>query len=220
MVASFGCLIWYKDINPSAFEPKGKPGLFLGAEIIAGQKFKGGFKLEIDGKKPLKEWRILTTSKRLAVELNRYCCSYDPKHRHDPIEGGRMAELSGVYNIRMATAILASLFPQTMFEHVPCMTVVPGAVAHYERGLMMGQMVLGFVYAPMLREEMLTNPQALEKLREEAQAMRDLKVWRDDEPYELEELKAIYKAKKETIHIGEIMPIYHVKKCGIGRTIL
>lgn len=45
IIASFGCLIWYKDINPSAFEPKGKPGLFLGAEIIAGQKFKGIYKV-------------------------------------------------------------------------------------------------------------------------------------------------------------------------------
>ena len=45
IIAPFGCLMWYKDINPSAFEPKGKPGLFLGAEIIAGQKFKGIYKV-------------------------------------------------------------------------------------------------------------------------------------------------------------------------------
>ena len=170
-----------------------------------------GFDLTIDGKKPLKEWRILSTSKRLAAELNRYVCLQKPGHKHDPIEGGRMAELSGMYNVRMATAILASLFPQTMFKTVPSMSVIPGAVAHFERGLLMGQMVLGLVHAPMSRDEMMTNPKALEKLREEAQAMRDLKVWKDEEPIELDELKAFYKKKNETIHIGEIMPICHVK---------
>ena len=118
-----------------------------------------------------------------------------------------MAELSGVYNVRMATAILASLFPQTMFKNVPSMSVVPGAMAHFERGLLMGQMVLGLVHAPISRDEMMSNPKA----REEAQAMRDLKVWKDEEPIELDELKAFYKKKNETIHIGEIMPICHVK---------
>ena len=167
--------------------------------------------MTIDAKKPLKEWRILSTSKRLAAELNRYVCLHEPGHKHDPIEGGRMAELSGVYNVRMATAILASLFPQTMFKNVPSMSVVPGAVAHFERGLLMGQTVLGLVHSPMSRDEMMTNPKALEKLREEAQAMRDLKVWKDEEPIELDELKAFYKKKNETIHIGEIMPICHVK---------
>ena len=78
----------------------------------------------------MKEWRILSTSKRLAAELNRYVCLHEPGHKHDPIEGGRMAELSGAYNVRMATAILASLFPQTMFKNVPSMSVIPGAVAH------------------------------------------------------------------------------------------
>lgn len=60
----------------------------------------------------------------------------------------------------------------------------------------MGQMVLGLVHAPMSRDEMMTNPKALEKLREEAQAMRDLKVWKDEEPIELDELKALYKKKE------------------------
>ena len=45
VVAPFGCLMWYKEINPITFDPKGKPGLFLGAEIIAGVKFKGIYKI-------------------------------------------------------------------------------------------------------------------------------------------------------------------------------
>ena len=58
---------------------------------------------------------------------------------------------------------------------------------------------------------MMTNPKALEKLWEEAQAMRDLKVWKDEEPIELDELKAFYKKKNETIHsvLGSV-----AEKCG------
>ena len=50
---------------------------------------------QIDGKKPLKEWRIVTTSPRLAVQLDRFKCTHGTGHVHDPIEGGTIAKKSG-----------------------------------------------------------------------------------------------------------------------------
>ena len=51
-----------------------------------------GFDLTIHGKKPLKEWRIVTTSQRLAFEFNKYQCVHSPGFRRDEIIGGVIAQ--------------------------------------------------------------------------------------------------------------------------------
>ena len=80
-----------------------------------------GFGLVIDGKKPLKPWRIVTTSKRLAAQMDRFRCKHPPGFRHDPIESGRMASQSGLHNKKMATAILTALYPEVTSRGVPSM---------------------------------------------------------------------------------------------------
>ena len=56
-----------------------------------------------------------------------------------------MARKSGIYNTKMAIAILSALSPESAFTDVPAMPVTHGTVAHQERGLLMAQLVLGMV---------------------------------------------------------------------------
>ena len=37
----FGALVWFKGTGGKSFEPKGRPAIYLGAELIHGMKFKG-----------------------------------------------------------------------------------------------------------------------------------------------------------------------------------
>lgn len=173
-----------------------------------------GMGLEIEGKFPLKEWRILTTRKRLAVHLDGFRCNHPPDHKHDPIEGGSMARNSGIYNVKMAVAIFSGLYPEMAFKEIPSMPVVHGSVAHEQRGLAMAQIVLGMIHAPVSRSELLNHPQGRAKILEEANEMRNLQVWGETEGedlFELDVLKKDAQQKGETIHIAEVMPIGSIK---------
>ena len=97
-----------------------------------------GFGLEIDGKRPLRPWRVVSTSRRLANELSKYSCHHDPGHKHDEIMSGT-AEASGCDNLKMATVIVSSLCLKTIMNSVPAMPTVGGLMAHEERGLWMAR---------------------------------------------------------------------------------
>ena len=170
-----------------------------------------GMGLEIDGKYPLKEWRIVTTSKRFAAHLNRFRCPHPHSFKHDPIEGGTMARKSGVYNTKMAVAILSALNPEMAFTAVPAMPVTHGSVAHQERGLLMAQTVLGMVHTPLSRQELFSHPQGKDKIKEEADEMRLLQVWDDDDVHEVEELRSQARKEGWKVHIAEAMPIGSIK---------
>ena len=170
-----------------------------------------GFDLTIKGLKPLKQWRVVSTSSRLSSELDKYRCIHEVGHKHDCVEEATIALVSGLYNLKMASVIVSSLCTSTIMCQVPEMPTVRGVIAHQEQGLWMSQIVLALVHKPLSREEMVTNPKAKEALMSEARQMRDLKVWDETTLIEVDEL--LEKAKKtgETIHISEIMPICHVK---------
>ena len=170
-----------------------------------------GFDLTIQGKKPLKEWRIVTTSQRLAFELNKYQCKHPPCFRHDDIIGGGIAEQSGFYNLKMATVIVSSLCLRTVLTQVPKMPTVKGAMAHEEQGLWLAQEVLALVHRPLTRDEIAQSPRAKEALLSEASQMRSLGVWDESRAIEVDELMNRCRLSGESIHISEIMPICHVK---------
>ena len=170
-----------------------------------------GMGLEIDGKHPLKEWRIVTTSKRLAAHLDKFRCTHPQGFKHDPIEGGTMAKKSGVYNTKMAVAILSALNPELAMREVPAMPVTHGSVAHQERGLIMAQTVLGMVHTPLTRQELFSHPQGRDKIKEEADEMRLLQVWDDEDVYEVEDLRALARQEGWKVHIAEAMPIGSIK---------
>lgn len=170
-----------------------------------------GMGLEIDGKHPLKEWRVVTTNRRLASHLDKFRCAHPPGHKHDPIEGGRMAKMSGIYNNKMAIAILSALNPQAAFRDIPTLPVVHGTIAHQEKGLWMAQQVLGMVHTPLTRQQLFTHPEGKQKIAEEAEAMRSMDVWDDEDIHEVDVLKKEARDSNRLIHVAEIMAIGHIK---------
>lgn len=76
---------------------------------------------------------------------------------------------------------MSPLFPENPFKGIPKMQIRYGAVAHMERGLLMAQLIMGVVHAPMTRHELLSHPQGKLKILEEAEAMRNLGVWNESE---------------------------------------
>ena len=204
----------------SSFEcPKNSPGwkedmvlnMISRLNMHAGYPTGCGFDLTIDGRKPLKEWRIVSTSKRLAGEMNKYQCKHPLGFRHDELVGGRLAEKSGFYNLKMATAIVSSLCVRSIMNHVPQMPTVKGTIAHEEQGMWLAREVLALVNRPLSREEILRNPKAKEVLMKEAIEMRSMKVWDESKAIEVDELLESCRRNGETIHISEIMPICYEK---------
>lgn len=122
-----------------------------------------------------------------------------------------MAKKSGIYNTKMAVAILSALNPEKAVEGIPAMPTIHGAIAHQERGVLMAQTVLGMVHTPLSRQELFNHPQGRAKIKEEADEMRELHVWDDDEVYEVEELRATARREGWKIHIAEAMPIGSIK---------
>ena len=170
-----------------------------------------GMGLVIDGKSPLKEWRVVTTNQRVAAHLDKFRCQHPPGHRHDPIEGGKLAKLSGMYNIKMAVAILSSLNPHAAFTDIPTLPTVHGAIAHQEKGLWMAQLVLGMVHTPLTRQQLFSHPEGRQKIAEEANEMRKMQVWDDDDIHEVDDLKRQARESGQTIHVAEIMAIGSIK---------
>lgn len=170
-----------------------------------------GFDLTIDGRKPLKEWRIVTTSKRLACKLNKYGCKHPPGHRHDDLVGGGLVGKSGFYNLKMAIAIVSSLCTKTIMTKVPQMPTVKGAMAHEVQGTWLAQEVLALVHRPLSREEIAQDPKAREAILKEANQMRAIRGWDGTRAIEVDELLDQCRNNGVSIHISEIMPICHVK---------
>ena len=111
----------------------------------------------------------------------------------------------------MAVAILSALNPEMAFTAVPAMPVTHGSVAHQERGLLMAQTVLGMVHTPLSRQELFSHPQGKDKIKEEADEMRLLQVWDDDDVHEVEELRSQARKEGWKVHIAEAMPIGSIK---------
>ena len=168
-----------------------------------------GFGLTIKGRKPLRQSRIVTTSRRLASEMNRYKCKHPPGHHHDSTEEGGFSAASG--NLKMGLAIISSLCSTSIMEHVPSLPCVKGVMKHEEKGLWLAQIVLALVHKPLSRDEIARNPKAKAALMSEATEMRILRVWDEETAVELDQLIKQAKASGTTIHVAEIMPICHIK---------
>ena len=175
-----------------------------------------GFKLCIDGKFPLKSWRVATTHERVAVELNRRKCRHSPGHKHDVLQGD-LAWKSGFYNRAMATTILGAIFPDCFQKHVPCMPVVecePESSEHVPRDVpptASFTSTAGLVTKALTRKEMLADEKALEAVKAEGQKVRNRQVWDDSTVTERESLCKNAEARGEKIHVAEAMTIAGIK---------
>jgi hypothetical protein len=170
------------------------------------------FGLEINGKYPRHPWLIQTSNERLRKELSSKVCKHE-KGFHDALEGS-LTTKSGFYNVAMATCIVTTLFPGIVVERVPAMPVVPFFQHdHREREVLheSSDFVLGAIHKLLTRKEMLNSPDALKAIKEEAVAMRDMKVWDDSTVIEKDKLLSQARAKGSTIHLAELMSICSIK---------
>jgi hypothetical protein len=170
------------------------------------------FGLEINGKYPRRPWLIQTSNERLRKELSSKVCKHE-KGFHDALEGS-LTTKSGFYNVAMATCIVTTLFPGIVVERVPAMPVVPFFQHdHREREVLheSSDFVFGAIHKLLTRKEMLNSPDALKAIKEEAVAMRDMKVWDDSTVIEKDKLLSQARAKGNTIHLAELMSICSIK---------
>ena len=170
------------------------------------------FGLEINGKYPRHPWLIQTSNERLRKELSSKVCKHE-KGFHDALEGS-LTTKSGFYNVAMATCIVTTLFPGIVVERVPAMPVVPFFQHdHREREVLheSSDFVFGAIHKLLTRKEMLNSPDALKAIKEEAVAMRDMKVWDDSTVIEKDKLLSQARAKGSTIHLAELMSICSIK---------
>ena len=181
-----------------------------------------GFNLCIDGRRPLKPWRVVTTSSRTAVELDRRQCAHDPSHVHDPIEGGAMAEKSGYYNREMAMSILCSVLPHVFMKGIPSMPVIPAASsgAHNDLSSRAAALLrMGLVHRLLSRQEVMQNPDAIAAIKKEVSDVRGIPVWDDSSVVELHQLKQQAREAGKQVHIAEVMVICSEKNAELkGRS--
>ena len=189
-----------------------------------------GFGLCINGKYPLKPWRIVTTNDRVAIEMDSKRCTHSKNHKHDHLEGGKLAYLSGFYNRAMATSILVSLYPEKFMEGVPAMPItVTCSDFHYGKKLerIADQLNHGnclqdaqaLVHRVLSKKEIKEDPKAGEAIKKEADEVRAMGVWDDSTVCELEALKKWAKQSGEKVHIAEVMEIGSIKNDELGPTL-
>ena len=186
------------------------------------------FDLVVEGRRPLKPWRIVTTNERVAVEMNHRRCRHQKGHERDPLEGGRLAYLSGFYNRAMASSILCSLFPNKFMQGVPCMPVIPyesdEPICHDRLERIAGQLIDGrcfqcaqaLVHRLLSRNEIENDPKAIEAIKNEINELRGMHAWDDSSVCELEGLKQWARHEGQEIHIAEIMGIGSIKHDELG----
>ena len=172
------------------------------------------FDLEIDGKRPLKPWTIKTTSKRLAQNLSSRRCSHPKGHVHDHVEGSLTVK-TGAYNIKMATCILASLFPSVVFSAIPGMPVAPFVPhPHVENDPAFDSspsVVWALIHKLLTREEMKNDPLAIQAIKDEGLGIRARGVWDDSTVMEKDERLKLARNKGELIHVASVMAIASIK---------
>ena len=72
-------------------------------------------------------------------------------------------------------------------------------------------MVLGMIQTPLSRQELLSHPEGRAKIMQEADDMRAMTVWDEDEMDELDSIKRKARETGQTIHIADVMAIGHIK---------
>ena len=171
------------------------------------------FGLEIGGKHPRRPWLIKSDHPKLLEELATRTCKH-PNGYHDQLEGS-LTTKSGFYNISMASCILACLFPGVMFDHVPAMPCT-NFVQHPHRDKHLFDATpsvptLGAIHKLLSRKEMMNDPIALQRVREEVQDFRRIGVWDDSTVMDRSDRQALAKRNGEDIHLAQLMAICSIK---------
>ena len=147
----------------------------------------------------LKPWRIVTNSERLARNLSAFRCCHEKGFKHAPVEGSTTAK-TAFYPTTMCEVIVQSLCPEIAHKSVPAMICVPVQKqdTHRDRahqsvdfvdvpslqpeGIMFDAAALAPNVAAMVtrllsRQEMLSNPKAIQAVRKEAEGLQSVDTW-------------------------------------------
>jgi hypothetical protein len=154
---------------------------------------------DVDGIPFLKQWRIVTNSQKLASTLNSHQCNHPKGYKHAEICGSKTVQ-TGFYPRPMCQTIIQSWFAAEAQIAMPAMTCQPPlpSFGHREKDNPSSsmfdpstfldelqsvscpldqQLVPAFVTRLLDRKEMLSNPKALEKVREEARGLEGAGTW-------------------------------------------
>ena len=171
------------------------------------------FGLEINGKRPRRQWTVKSTNDRMIRELQSKQCNH-PKGYHDQLVGS-LTTKSGFYNMNMAICIVSTLFPHVMLEQVPALPVMPfqqdphrTRLQDYHTPDLCG---LATIHRLLTRDEMRKDPKAIQAIKEEGKGIRAQGVWSDDSVMEKSERIALAKKTGRTIHMAELMTIASIK---------
>ena len=171
------------------------------------------FDLEVDGKRPKRQWIVQTTNERLRNELMSKKCTHE-KGFHDPLEGSTTTK-SGFYNTSMAICLISSLFPSVILERIPAMPTIPFKLDPHRARLQDFHTpdicVLATIHKLLTRDEMRNDPKAIEAVKEEGRGVRAKDVWLDSTVMEKSERIAQAKKEGKTIHVADVMPIASIK---------
>ena len=171
------------------------------------------FDLELDGKRPKRQWIVQTTNERLVKELETKKCSHE-KGFHDLLEGS-LTKKSGFYNMSMAICLISTLFPGVILDQVPACPVMPFRLDPHRTRLQDFHTpeicVLATIHKLLSRDEMRNDPMAIEAIKEEGRGVRAKDVWLDSTVMEKSERLAKAKREGKVIHIAEVMPIASIK---------
>ena len=122
---------------------------------------------------------------------------------------------TGAYNIKMATCILASLFPSVVFSAIPGMPVVPFVPhPHVENDPAFDSspsVVWALIHKLLTREEMRKDPLAIQAIKDEGLGIRARGVWDDSTVMEKDERLRLARNKGELIHVASVMAIASIK---------
>jgi hypothetical protein len=161
-----------------------------------------------EGVPHLKSWRVVTSSWRLAQNLNAKRCTHPKDFKHSHVEGSKTAK-TAFYPRPMATTIAHSLYPEVAEAFVPSMPVhpfeqhehVPNAVGPEHQPVFAG------IHQLIDRKDWDKYPGSKEAIDKEAKGLLANETWSFEEVVPRSELLS----RKEHLNLGRLMTILSIK---------
>ena len=172
-----------------------------------------------------KPWKIITSSKRMALHLSQFRCMRGRDFKHDVVEG-QDSRRSAFYPEVMARAMLVSLFPYASAFVAPALPCVPSLPqCHREKDTrpqlpldllmlesgMRELKVGGCVHRLLDRKEWVSQLGAHEAIGKEKNGLLEAGTWLESEIISKAEALAWATRTSNVIHIGSLMVILSVK---------
>ena len=151
-----------------------------------------------NGDPHLKTWRVVTTNRKLAMDLSAYRCQHPKGFKHSPLEGAATAR-SAFYTDKLAQTVSNSLYPD---NQVPAMPTEPFVQSpHVPRRIDAG------VHQLIERRDWYRYEGASEAIRNERDGLVANEVW---DPKKIIPKKQLLDSGEE-YNLGTLMTILSMK---------